>query len=290
MPRAEAKYVIRAEDKTQRGLRSAESRLERFGSFIRANIGSAITAVGAGITAWGAAFAASTRDLAELEREAAALSSTLEEAASIRLAADLLGTDAGEIRDLYETVAERIDEAAEGSKDVADNFARFGIDPETLRGLSAIETVATLSNQFRNLPQQQALSASSALFGEGRGRILGQDVTGALARADQLGLLRNLPELVQNASEASKAFAEFSAVFRRRRDDVLSSAAVTEGLRFGTEALARPLDFSAVGGRAAEDTGSITLGQNLVRAQLSSTRSLERAARNLETATARYSR
>ena len=273
MPKAEAKYTLRAEDKTATGLRSAQNRLQNFGRFITTRILAPVLAVGAGIGTWVREAGKAQDSFAQLQREAAALSSTLEEAAAIQLGARILGTSPQEIRDIYETVAERIDDAAQGSKDVQENFARFGIDPESLRGLSAIETVARLSTQFRNLPRQQALSASSALLGEGRGTVLGQDVISAFASAGQLGLLRNLPAETRTAQEGVRSRAELEAVIADSYNRALNSPAAVALTQLLTQAIARPLSFGD-----PRDSGGTSIGQEAVRAQIRAARAAERAA------------
>lgn len=189
MARAEAKYTIRAEDKTAPGLRSAETRLQRlqrsainFGRRFASAIGAGAAAI-TGIVVGLRRIVGGLDDTAKAAADFGLQASELEQ---YRVTAKLLGTDLNTLLRIQERLANASSEAADGVAEYADEFERLNIDAQAFSRLSFRGQLAALDIGLRGLGRTEAIAARRQLAGRGTGRVFRGNLRETLGAADEI--------------------------------------------------------------------------------------------------------
>ena len=221
--RAEARYALKADDRTQEGLRSAETRLQRFtrrgvmglaAAFSRVAV--PVAAVGAAITAWGRSVSRTATKLDDLAKRAKDVGETVSSMAEADLAAELLGTDPQRMIRWFEQIQEKAFDAKTGVKEAADAFARAGIDAQALSDMDMAETFETAAAALERLSgsERVAVRRDLGLTGRGAGRVFGQGreaISEAFGRGELLEVGEGLDKAAAHAEEFNDHMAEVGA-------------------------------------------------------------------------------
>lgn len=263
MARAKAKYTIEADDKSARGIRSAEGRLRGFASKLKAGALVAAGAVGAAIAGWGKGLVDATNRMGELRGAAADLGQTLEEAQSVRLFAELQDSDPAQVNAAIERLKIRIGELVKGEETAVELFKELGLEADQLLRLTGLGQLLTVGGALRGAAPGRQAKLRDELTGGGTGRLFAGDFIGSAQRAGQLGLTDNLGELSRNADRTSDALTEFNALIKRQLDEGFLgefSARAAEALRDAAVSLTQN----------AQDTnqGSLSIGGTRVETEL----------------------
>ena len=303
MPRAEAKYRITADDQTARGLRSAEGRLQRFGRQAR-RIGTILTA------ALTAGFVAFTRKLNEVQRElrevakgAREVGETAEDFRELSEAIGFLGGDAGDARDVLDSLNDAIGDAiTDPNIEKARLFTEvLGIDPRTLNSIeSGTDRVIAFATALGRLEEVQGRPlrefVEQSIVGDNLSRFLdAESLTRELNRVRGIGILQGTDEAAEAATKAANAWKEAGLIWNKFFENPVFS-------RFSQSAgqtVSDALQFVRGGFRFPEQNRTQQSGVlvpqvvpdklvNAANKQDRAATAIERAARSLERVVGRY--
>ena len=290
MPKAEAKYTIRAQDKTAQGLNSAEGRLRRFGRAITSRVGIAVAGIGTGIAVWGRSLANTAKQLDDVAKRAADLATTAADSAELDLAAELSGTAPEKAARAIERLDRAIADAIEGNRDFQASFALLGLDPRELGAIDDVtERLATFGDALGNIRNERIQSDIRQQFvGRGLGRFFeegGEGIRQAAAEARRLGLTEGLEQQTKDAEKVLDEWAKFQRVLSDRINDlnagVLSSDVLANTIRGATNTLAgRPFGEGAIRATEQREPALVPGLQQRVDAPKESTQRQQLAALN----------
>ena len=251
MPRAEAKYTIRADDKTGQGLRSAETRLGRFRQRVSSGLRGAFTGLArpiglitAGLTAWATALGRAATALDDVAKRAKDLNTDVEEIVELDLAAGLLGLDPQRVSRVLERLDRSIGDAAAGSKEAVDAFNQLGISADRLGQIDdATDRLAAFADALQSVADPRLRSdIQQTLAGRNIGRLFaggGAGIRAGAARAQQLGLTTGLKEETRQAERLLDAWTEFTSVIGDRVQRLISSDLLASTLETLAEGASR---------------------------------------------------
>ena len=211
MATAKAKYEIRAEDRTERGLRQARNRLAAFGRTAVARLAGPIAAAAAGVAAIGTAAVRAASDLDRLAKSASDVGASVEEARSADLAAELGGADLETLINQLGILSRNAKEATEGNKEYAETFRQLRIDAGRFLQLDLEEQAVTVARALQDLEQR-----------EGRGARVGAQRQLGIRRAGRL--FRDPDELRANFAEARRLNLLEGLEDRARAGEALTDA------------------------------------------------------------------
>ncbi len=221
MPRAEAKYRITADDQTARGVRSAETRLQRLGNRLR-NIGTVVRGVLlAAFAALSAAVIKAQRDLSRLASSAREVGTSAEDLREIQFAAKELGVDSGRAADLVDALSDSLGDAIfDPSGEKGKLFTDvLGIDPRSLANMDdASNRVAAFATLLKRVEDQFGRATrefvEQSLVGDDFSALLDPDrFLAAIARARELGIPQGTDEAAEAAERAGNAWRQAGEVW-----------------------------------------------------------------------------
>lgn len=183
--RAEARYVISADDQTKTGINSATrgfQNLERsVFSFSKAATIAGTAAVTALIGIATAAIKSSDR-LDDLAKRARDLNVTPEIASGLELAAERAGVSPEKMIRVFERVQKASADARAGMKESTDVFESIGIDASAIGKLSAMERLVVVLHRLKTLRDEgvNVQRAQEMLLGRSTGRVLDAGAEGVV--------------------------------------------------------------------------------------------------------------
>ena len=244
--RAEARYVISADDQTSRGTQSAERNFGRLrsslGGFRTFALAAGAAAVSAIVGIANAAEESSIR-LAELARRGRDFELSPELTRGLQFAGTRAGVEGDEIFQAFSDIQRATDEAAEGNKGLIETFKSLNIEVESLTRASRLERFITVLEALRAARRAgQDISREQTELLGGEGGELGRLVAGGgRGIVQSLELFRQLSAPIDRvasiAEENRRATAEFDLAFGTLWDMLLDqwNAFETTGLRRGAE-------------------------------------------------------
>lgn len=267
MPRAEAKYRITAEDRTQRGLRSAESRLRRFAGGTARILSRAAGIAGAAFVGLAAKLAQAAAQTEELNRRAKALEVTGNELAQLDFGARAAGVSEQAIADTLNRLDEFLLSLERGEETGADFFDNLGISGQRLSEIDdASDRIVALIEAFERLESPRRRQALLDELGPEAARLIAggaDEFRQAAARARALGINRGVEEQGAQASRLRTLAGEFGDAFA---DRLRSAFASVLNAATGRGAVADFLErqiTSVGGGRPVEQSGVFRAGAGI---------------------------
>lgn len=221
MARARARYTLEAEDRTDRGLRSAEGRLRGFGRVVSGAVTTAFAGVTAALAGWGAAIAASTRQLDDLAKRARDIQASLAEADAITLFAELQGSTAQQVFQGIDRFQDFLGRVRQGSKEARRELDGLGLSLQDFEGRSRFAQFLRFGVALQGVDPAQATRARRQAIGRGGARIFGGDFLEAAGRTGELDLSRNINELAARAEILNDLWTETTTILARARDELV---------------------------------------------------------------------
>lgn len=180
----------------------------------------------------GAAVGQSLSQLEEINRQADALGANVETIQELQFAFRQFGLQQKDVTDALATISDRADDALSGMQSFVEDFERFGVSVDDLRGKSPGELFRTVSESISNLDsEQRQVTAAVRLFGDEVGQRLlplirqGADGLDQYAkRAQEVGAVQD-KELVQSSAKAAKEFRELREVVSARFTEAVAQNA-----------------------------------------------------------------
>jgi len=248
MPRAEAKYVITADDQTKRGVRSAQRGLDRLKgglvgfaatagtAFVAARRGvdnlkgglvgfalssvgrlstvaAAVTAIGSSVTAAGVAIQRTADRLHRLRRIGQDIGLVGAETAQLGFIAEAKDVSPEQLIGAIEQLQERILDAKQGGEEARRQFQLLGVTFKELEGKSPIAQLVAIQEALEGIQDANVRTGViSDLLGGGLGRLFaGEGIGGLAGRAQELGVTRDAAGRQSAASRFVQGFRELRA-------------------------------------------------------------------------------
>ena len=221
---AEAKYRIVAEDKTRRGLQSAQRGLSRFkgaaagfvAAFARPMAGAAAALGAAGI-----ALNAVADKLNNLNRAGMDVGLTGEQIAELGHIARESDVDIGQLTGGIEQLQEKIQDAKQGGEEARRQFLNLGVSFRDLEGKTPVEQLVLLDEAFEKIEDRsKRIAGISELLGGGFGRLFGDPDSVARMRevAEEIGLLEGAAGRLAAGTAFTKARNRLTAALGARAE------------------------------------------------------------------------
>lgn len=220
MPRAEAKYKITAQDDTQRGLRSAGSRIDRFGRNIARAIAPFAIALASGFALLNSKLAQAQERLDKFAKTGVELGLDAEEVRELSFAAAKLGVDAGKAASAYDRFNRAL---GDDSKETLEALETLGRSADWYTGFDdATDRLAIFGRDLDRLEQRAGRAVRenveqtligrnvSRLFAEG-----GEALEREARRAREIGLIGGTNEAAAAAERAADAWLEAGLVWEK---------------------------------------------------------------------------
>lgn len=200
------------DSKLVRGLRQAQQKLQAFGSAVR-GLGMQFAGMGAAV---GAPLALATASFVkagdELDKMSARTGLSVEALSELGYAAQLSGSDLGEIEGAVRVMQRTLGAAAQGGQSAAEAFSRLGLSLADLQGLNPEQQFTAVAKALQGIhdPTERA-AAAMGVFGRAGTKLLPLlgDMDALRAEAKRLG--------VTMSTQQSKAAAALGDAFDRVR-------------------------------------------------------------------------
>ena len=167
----QAKFEIRAEDKTAAAIRSSLNRMERFSSQAKTIFGAAAAALAS--TAIVSKIVDTAKALEEVRRQAEALGTSAESIQELTQTFREFQLDSNDVADALGTLADRAKDAEEGTKSFIDDFALLGVSVDDLRNKRPEELFRLVAERVAEIEDPTRRTAGIVrIFGDDLGRKL----------------------------------------------------------------------------------------------------------------------
>lgn len=268
--------VAQSSSKINRSLRRVD------GGFRRLNrtVGMATRAMGLfGVSIGGAAFIRSAdqalKSVQEIERSALALGETTDSIQELAYAFGQFNLEQDDVNDALNTLADRAQDAVDGTQGMIDDFGLLGVTVDDLRGKSPGELFDTIAEAVAGIEDPTARSAAVVrTFGDDLGRklipLLMEGADGLKAYRDEAHDLNAVlgQDTVRAGSDAARELAKVRAIFDAQFNnaiaanagafselsDVLTSDGFQTAMNFFADIMASIATESA---KAAEQVGNL---------------------------------
>lgn len=222
--RAEARYVISADDQTKTGINSATRGFQNLERSVFSFGAAAVTAGNLASRAIGGiaesamdaikAIPRLAQELDDLGKQAKDVGTSADEFLAIAHATDLAGLSTEKTTKMLEKMQDAIAEARTGNKEYADSFAQIGVNVDDLAGAGVAEkllrVIGGLQATFNQGRGDEATQARRSILGRNLGRLQQQGAgafVGGLADFAQLsggGIGRAIPAGERAVDEAAR--------------------------------------------------------------------------------------
>ena len=215
MAKAEAKYTITAEDRTRRGVRSAERGLDRLKAGVAgfaARAAGPLAALGAAVTALGVSVNRTADRLAEMQRRGQDVGTVGGQTALLDFLSGQVGISPEQLTGGIEQLQERIQDAATGGEEARRQLHALGLTFEDLQRKSPLQQLEAIDEAIQRIADPSRRTAAlSELLGGGFGRVFQGDVGRILRRGADLGIGRDATRTQAAGSAFTRARQELTA-------------------------------------------------------------------------------